>query len=312
MSHRYSMNYKNRVIIFTLLLLCNFPLQGQLLRMNDALDSLYYNGLKEGYLYNGVLHDQNFNIFYTEHNDYFFYVIPVVPGDTLFVSSGGLQSTLLFLKSKYIPSPNGYIDYIDNPGQRLTKLKNTSATIIIPAEANFLYISNTINGDKVLPTELVINGHNILDPEKNKQATYSDLNISHDLIDKLVYKDVLSPSNVFGKENGILFYDLPIICVCDNPEKTIVIGAEAHCGSKTKWVTAISHDRVKSFVTRFNYLTNEDGQIEYDNNNQPIIVPITELIYDRINDRLLSLRPPFVMRLTTMVKLGISIHFSEM
>jgi len=259
----------------------------------DDLDYLYFNGLNEKYLYPGTLHESEQSIYYTGHKDYSFYVIPITPGDTLYASAGVMQSTLLFLKSKYDPKVTKKLDCLGKPHSYLYKLKYRSIKEVIPQDAHYLYVCNTINGDNVLPAELRIGRHNILEPEHKKQKYLKSLKISSDTIELPKYKAVLTPGDQL--QDGIVVndYDLPIMVVCNNAEKTIVIGAEAHCDDGVKWVTSISNDGGATFVKRVNYLHDKDGKLLLNNNNQPTVVPITELLYDRMNDRLLSVTASF-------------------
>lgn len=263
--------------------------------LNNELDYLYYHGLNELFLYSGTLQESELRIYYTGHKDYSFYVIPVTPGDTLRASAGVMQSTILLLKTKYDPmAPSGYLVCVDKPRDYLFKLKYSSITKVIPHDAHYMYVCNTINGDTVLPTELYIGRHNILEPKEKEIKYTASLQLKNQGARDLDYRVALSPTTVaeiIGED--VEFLDLPVMAVCSNEKQTIIIGVEAHCKSGVKWVTAISNDDGKTFTPMINYLRNQYGEIIRNIGGEPIIVPITELLYDKKNERILSLTASF-------------------
>lgn len=279
-------------ILFSLFIFLFSGAQAQNKEFEDELAYLFYNGLDDKFLYPGTLNEGAMNIYYTGHNDYSFYVIPVKSGDTLRASADVMQSTLLFLKANYEPASSNKTQLFEAIKGSLTKLKYSTVTCPIPQEARYLYVCNTINNDNVLPTELYIGKHNILEPKRKEISYKSSLKIKKEAT--IEYLSVLSQQGVkaiLGED--VEFFDLPVMVVCDNPEKTIIIGAEAHCKSGVKWMTAISNDGGKSFKSQINYLHSQSGELVYDKDGKPMVVPITELIYDRINKRVLSLTASF-------------------
>lgn len=102
------------------------------------------------------------------------------------------------------------------------------------------------------------------------------------------YKIVLSPDVDYGF-GKVKSFDSPIMIVCNDDKNTIILGAEAYFENGVKWVTAISQDGGKNFSVCINYLKDKKGEPVLDSDGKPIVVPITELIYDRVNDRVLSL-----------------------
>lgn len=279
-----------RIILCVILLCASSCVLAQTNTTGDEMEDLYYNGLSAQYLYPGTLYESAHKIYYTGHKDYSFYIIPVTPGDTLMASAGVMKSTLLLLKSKYDPAESSNLEYAGSQDESIIKLNYSSVSRVIPYDAHYLYVCNTVNNDNVLPTELIIGGHNILEP-KTKELSFK---LSQRIItsgeDRLSYRAALSPetaSKILGEE--IDHFDAPIMVVCDNDERTIIIGAETYCKSGVKWMTAISNDGGKSFMPHINYLRDRDGNIKTDKEGEYIVVPITELLYDRIHDRLLSL-----------------------
>ena len=200
-----------------------------------------------------------------------------------------MKSTLLLLKSKYNPESSLQLECPKDADRYLFRLSYSSITCVIPPDAHYLYVCNTINNDVVLPTELVIGGHNILEPTIKEHTLKTSLRLQSKHEGKYGFKAVLSPNISKTIVGEVDYFDLPVMIVCSDHKQTIILGAEAHCKNGLKWVTAISKDGGDTFEIHVNYLHDKEGRIIKDKEGKAQIVPITELVYDRINDRVLSL-----------------------
>ena len=253
---------------------------------------LYKYGLDSLTINFGTYKPSKYEVLYRDHNDYSFYLLPIAPASTITAVGNINTSELFFLKSNLLINnkEDGHeaLDVVQNCKNHHYSFKETVISIRAPSDAYYLYLTREIAGANRLPVELVINGHNIIHPESHRLRFLKN----NKIIDKPLpeYIDAISPS-MSEELSEISFFQAPVMVVCDDENSTIVIGAEAKTkdGKCPFYSCSISTDGGKSFNASVKYLTDGKGNYLMDKQGEKRPVPMTELLYDKEVNRILSL-----------------------
>lgn len=248
---------------------------------------LYKYGLDSLSVFTGT-YNQSYELFYRGHKDYTFLIVPITPSSTIDLVGNVNQTDLFFLKTDVLPVDVGKLDGVSSCKQNHYRVKSSERRITAPPDAHFMYLTKEIAGADRLPSELIINGHNIIHPESHKIAFLNRTGISdRDLPN---YIDAIAP--YMNEEfKDISYFQAPVMVVCDDDESTIVIGAEARTanGKCPFYACSISNDGGRTFNASVKYLTDGSGNYLRDKEGRKRPVPMTELLYDREVNRILSL-----------------------
>lgn len=276
------------IIISALMLFLSVPIYGQDNVVDDRTCLLYENGFESLAVHFGTYKPNVFEVFYQGHQDYSFYLLPIEPNSIISVVGNKNTSELFFLKTDKLPAGAGPLDVVKDCKKHFYTFKATELTIEAPADARYMYLTRQIAGADRLPTELVINGHNIIHPESHRALFLANNGITDKELPE--YIDAIAP-NMCDDFKGIAFFQAPVMVVCDDENSTIVMGAEAKTedGKCPFYVCSISTDGGKSFSASVKYMTDGKGNYLMDKEGKKKPVPMTELLYDRELNRIISL-----------------------
>ena len=276
------------IIISALMLMPPVHMYGQDTVVDSCIKQLYEKGFESLEVHYGTFKPNVFELFYQGHQDYSFYILPIEPNSKISVVGNKNTSELFFLKSDKLPNGAGPLDVVKDGKKHLHSFKATELTITAPSDAHFIYLTRQIAGADRLPTELVINGHNIIHPESHQTVFLANNGMAErelpEYIDAIAY-------NMNEDFKGIAFFQAPVMVVCDDEKSTIVIGAEAKTedGKCPFYACSISTDGGKTFTASVKYLTDGKGNYLKDKDGKKKPVPMTELLYDREVNRIISL-----------------------
>ena len=278
------------VVIFfsAILLILSLSMYGQGSVVDTRIRQLYERGFESLEVHYGTYKPNVFELFYQGHQDYSFYLLPIEPNSKISVVGNKNTSELFFLKSDKLSNGVGPLDVVKDCKKNYYSFKATELSIVAPSDAHYIYLTRQIAGADRLPSELVINGHNIIHPESHRAVFLANNGISDKALPK--YTDAIAP-NMSEDFKGIAFFQAPVMVVCDDENSTIVIGAEAKTedGKCPFYACSISTDGGKTFTASVKYLTDGSGNYLADKEGKKKPVSMTELLYDRMVNRIISL-----------------------